>query len=93
MVDFWLDIKEAPGYEVSNTGKVRNSKTHRVLKPHLDRAGGYERVDLNGKHQYVHKLVANRFFACGADNTKKVIHTDGNKRNNFVGNLQIKDRK
>lgn len=93
MVDYWLNIEEAPGYEVSNTGKVRNIKTHRVLKPYLDRPNGYERVELNGKHHYVHKLVANRFFASDVDKTKKVVHIDGNKRNNFLANLEIRDRK
>ncbi len=29
----WRTIVEFPTYEVSNTGKVRNAKTGRVLKP------------------------------------------------------------
>lgn len=83
----WLDIKDAPGYEVSSDGWVRNTKTGRVLKTHLNREGGYERVNIGGKHRYVHKLVADRFYDDDGGDTF-IRHLDGNKRNNHVSNLE-----
>ena len=61
----WLDIKEFPGYEISSDGDVRNSKTGRILKPYLDRPGGYMKVKINGKQIYVLTVVADRFYECG----------------------------
>ncbi|MBR6641746.1 MAG: hypothetical protein IKL08_06100 [Clostridia bacterium] len=83
----WLDIKDAPGYEVSSDGWVRNAKTGRVLKTHLNRKGGYARVNIGGKHRYVHKLVADRFYEDTGEATI-IRHVDGNIMNNHVSNLQ-----
>lgn len=33
MEEFWRTIEEAPNYEISDMGNVRNKKTGRVLKP------------------------------------------------------------
>jgi len=45
-MSYWIDAKNFEGYEVSNDGFVRNKKTRRILKPYLNRKGGYERVDI-----------------------------------------------
>ena len=31
MNEIWKDIEEAPNYEVSNLGRVRNKKTRRIF--------------------------------------------------------------
>lgn len=85
----WLDIREAPGYEISNEGLVRNSHTGRILKTYLDRPNGYEKVKINGQHRYIHKLVAERFYDCNDNNDYIIKHIDGNKRRNYVSNLEI----
>lgn len=85
----WLDIREAPGYEISNEGLVRNSHTGRILKTYLDRPNGYEKVKINGKNKYIHKLVAERFYDCNDNNNYIIKHIDGNKRRNYVSNLEI----
>lgn len=85
----WLDIKKAPGYDVSSDGYVRNHKTGRILKTYLDRSGGYEKVKINGKNEYVHILVADRFYECGVKEGNKVEHIDGNRHKNCISNLRI----
>lgn len=45
-MSYWIDVKNFEGYEVSNDGFVRNKKTGRILKPYLNRKGGYERIDI-----------------------------------------------
>lgn len=88
-MDIWTKIKDAPGYEVSIFGSVRNSKTGRVLKSHLDRPGGYERVNLYGKHRYIHKLIVENIYDRPLGDDEMIRHRDGNKQNNSPQNLKI----
>lgn len=88
-MDVWTKIKDAPGYEVSIFGRVRNSKTGRVLKPHLNRPGGYERVNINGKHRYIHKLMVENIYDCDPQDIEKIRYRDGNRRNNSPQNFKI----
>lgn len=87
MKEFWLDVKDVPNYEVSNLGNVRNKTTGRVLQQMLSRDGGYLRVNIGGKHRYVHRLVADAFFD-GEHDDLDINHIDGDKMNNFIGNLE-----
>ena len=87
----WRQIKDYPKYEVSNTGKVRNAISGRILKPGI-KSNGYPVVVLSNddgrKTKHVHQLVANSF--CHKDEDNLVIdHIDGNKRNNDVSNLRF----
>jgi hypothetical protein len=88
----WMDIKDCPQYEVSNQGDVRNKKTGLILQPHLNKEGGYRRVNIGGKHRYVHRLVAESFYD-GDPKKLDVNHIDGNKENNTLSNLEWVTRK
>lgn len=85
----WETIKEHPNYEISNLGEVRNTRTERVLTPVLN--GGYERVNLDGRLYYVHKLVAEAFRGDFYGDAK-VRHIDGDVRNNEISNLRFTTR-
>ena len=87
MREIWLDIRDHPNYEVSNVGRVRNKKTNRLLKPVLNREGGYYRVSLNGIRYYIHRLVADAFFD-GDHRDMDVNHIDGDRLNNNLSNLE-----
>lgn len=85
----WIVIEDHPNYEVSSCGRVRNRRTGRILKPIVNH--GYERVNLDGRVYYVHKLVASTFFDV-EDTHHQVNHVDGDIRNNNVSNLQWHER-
>lgn len=89
MREAWITIKDAPGYEINEAGKIRNSKTGRILKPHLNRPGGYERVNLNGKHRYVHRLLVENVYEYELDKEEYVRFRSKNKRNIDLNNMKI----
>lgn len=89
--ELWKPIKGYEGlYEVSNQGKVRNTKTQ-TIKVLQRTANGYSQVLLWTKHHakgfLVHRLVAEGFILNerGCDD---VNHIDGNKENNAAENLE-----
>lgn len=88
----WLPIKDHPNYEVNNHGQVRNKRTDKILKPQLNREGGYLRVSIEGTRYYVHRLVADAFFD-GEHSKIDVNHIDGNHQNNDLTNLEWCSRK
>lgn len=97
----WRNVKGYENlYEVSDDGRIRNSKTKRHLKPYgyneLSKGGSgnrYYKVKLysNGgktsKTFVVHRIVATAY--CGNDNNMpEVNHIDGNRANNKASNLE-----
>lgn len=91
MSENWLPIKGWEDlYEVSNLGRVMNSRTGRVLKPRKTR-NSYLQVGLckNGvmKQYYIHRIVAETFIK-NPDGFSDVNHIDENKHNNCVENLE-----
>lgn len=91
-MEIWLKIKNDDGddsrYEVSNEGRIRNTETGRYLKGRLNKKeNGYYRVNVSGKDEYVHRLVAKAFYDCDQPNLE-VNHIDGDKTNNHLSNLE-----
>jgi hypothetical protein len=96
MEEIWKDIKcigsAYSKYEVSNLGRVKNTKTGNILTPQINSRNGYYIVGLSGfdgqhKTVFVHKLVAETFL--GERPYKHDInHIDGNKLNNAIDNLE-----
>ena len=85
----WKQIDESV-YEVSNIGRVRNTKTGNILKGRSAGAG-YHQVQLTiantKKHFYVHRLVAEAF--CNhPDGCNVINHKDNNPSNNNSENLE-----
>lgn len=84
----WVDISEAPGYKVSNLGRVRGK--HHLLSPSPDTIGHLQVIFMvDGKRvcQRVHRLVAQAFIP-NPHNLPVVNHIDGDKANNAAANLE-----
>jgi hypothetical protein len=83
-IEIFKVIKPFPMYEVSSSGKVRNIKTKRYLKPRFN-TSGYLRVNLYKEGRphdiEVHILVARAFF--------EINHKDDDKTNNAVSNFEF----
>lgn len=83
----WMIIQENPLYSISNKGRVKNNKTHRILV--LDDYQTYTRISLNTKkHYYVHRLVYCTFHNDYDLDGYVIDHIDNNPRNNCLENLQ-----
>ena len=87
----WRTIEEAPKYEVSNYGDVRNKKKGTEIKGSIDK-DGYPRVLITNKEgkrvtRFRHRLAAIAFLP-NPDNLPQVNHKDENKLNNNVENLE-----
>ena len=87
------EIKDFPGYYVSNLGNVYSTKYGKELTPLApgDTGHGYLRVELcKGGKRYgkkVHRLVAEAFIL-NPKNLETVNHLDEDKTNNTVDNLE-----
>lgn len=96
----WRPVAEAPGYDVSNLGRVRSWRnggtvsgvrsTPRVLKPQPIPAGHlhvFLRIDGATHPRYVHRLVLTAFVGpCPAG--MEACHADGDPTNNQLRNLR-----
>ena len=90
MQEIWRDVVGFSGlYKISNTGKVMNANTGKLLKPFVD--SGYNKVVLSRgalekKYMKVSKLVATAFIP-NPYNYSHVIHKDRDKLNDYENNL------
>lgn len=86
----WRLIDQISGlYEVSSLGRVRRSKTGRVLRQFRNR-NGYLMVSLwdgrKKQNAYVHRLVATGFHGINVDDD--ACHNDGDRSNNSASNIR-----
>ena len=86
----WREVQLECGAtrSVSNLGRVRTAIG--IIHEGCDsRGGGYLRVQINGKHHYVHRLVALAFLGPPpSENHTMVMHIDSNSANNRADNLE-----
>ena len=89
--EIWKEIKNAPGYIVSQYGRIYNNNKARMELQHNDRAG-YKLVHLRDKHgnrfrAKVHRIVGEAFVP-NPNKKPEINHLDGNKSSNFYKNLE-----
>ena len=75
------------GYEISQSGEVRNKKTGYTLK--LGIRNGYPAINIRRKHYLIHRLVALTWLPPPDDPAKtQVNHKNRDKSNSDVSNLE-----
>ena len=89
-VEEWRGVTLYPIYSISSMGRVKNSKTGRILKQACDK-NGYLRVVLCmnrfRKMYLTHRLVAEAFII-NAENKRTVDHINKTRNDNRVNNLR-----
>ena len=82
----------ADTYEVSNTGRMRNIRTGKILRNAISSDRGYYHTHMSYKKKskafQVHRLVAMAFIGLPDEERNMVNHKDGNGKNNRVKNLE-----
>lgn len=76
---------DTTGYQVLEDGTIIG-KTGKPLKGYV-RPDGYVRVNINGKPEYYHRVVATVLIP-NPENKPYINHVDGNKQNNHPLNLE-----
>ena len=91
-MEYWKEIRDYTGYEVSSYGRIYSNKSGKILKLKSDKYG-YKVVNLYNlkesrkKTQLVHRLVANAFIP-NPKNKPQVNHINFNRSDNKVKNLE-----
>lgn len=91
-MEVWRDVVGYEGvYQVSNFGRIRRSRTGKLLRPGTSRKG-IQNVCLcyksKPKTHMVHRLVALAFLGQPPTERHVVAHNDGNPSNNRLNNLR-----
>lgn len=81
-----MEILNHPRYCISDDGIVYRKETSGLFKLSPDFSNGYARVDLDGKKEYIGKLVLETFDPT-IESNMKVFYIDGDRTNNHLDNL------
>jgi hypothetical protein len=86
--EIWKQIKNNTMYEISNFGKVKNTKTSNILKPIYGPRRIHAYINMNKKKYMISKLVA-EYFIKNDDpiNKTELEYINGNNKNIRYDNL------
>ena len=91
MTERWQTIEGFPNYQVSDCGRCRNRKTKNILKLYYDKSNRTIYIGLYRNHRQhrvsLPRIVYQAFGTEELNKNKKVVHLDGDFRNNQIENL------
>lgn len=88
-MEVWKTVLDAPNYEISKSGLVRNKNTKLILKQRNSEGDSPKVTISKNGHPvtlYVHRMVAEAFNR-RPEGKRIVIHKNGNKQDNTSKNL------
>ena len=92
----WKKIKDFDLYEISSEGEVLWTNRKKIIEPYLE-GGGFAVVSLKSNNnkwttKRIHHLIAEHFIVGYTEKDKwKITHKDGNKMNNSIENIYIRN--
>lgn len=87
--EIWKEFPQNSNYLVSNKGRIKSlSRYEAIILTPTKNVKGYETVKINGKSQYLHKVIIETFVRKVKEN-EEIHHKDTNKSNNSLDNLII----
>lgn len=101
MEEIWQAVEEFPNYLVSNYGYIINRNSNRIIRGRPNDRGYirvtlYSQVEIEdgsmrtvGHTRYLAQLVAQAFFGDWREGLR-VTHNDGDKSNNALWNLKLR---
>lgn len=84
MREEWVTVCGHNDYEINKSGSIRKKGKERCLK--VVYSNGYGKVILDGKTEYVSRLVAKTFLEDAE--SMEVLHKNKNNKDNRVSNLK-----
>ncbi len=91
MTERWQVVEGFPDYQVSDCGRCRNRKTKNILKLYYDKSNRTIYIGLYRNHRQhrvsLPRIVYQAFGTEELNKNKKVVHLDGDFRNNQIENL------
>lgn len=93
-MEIWKPVRDFPSYDCSNYGRIRNIRTQRILKTHINERGYESTTLMRNNEPYtvrVHRIVAETFLGDHPD--LDVRHKDNDRSNNHIDNLYWSNRK
>lgn len=91
--EIWMPCTVHPRYVISNLGRVKNTKTERILKPRISNHGyvrvSWTDIETGKMRDYsVHRLVLFAFGILPLPDQTDANHLDHNRTNNRLSNLE-----
>lgn len=80
-----ITYPELEGHIIYPDGSILNVERNYFLRPSVKTLYGYKCIQTKGRCFYVHKIVADHFIE---GKSECLIHLDGDRGNNCVGNLK-----
>lgn len=81
-----VDIGGHPNYAISKDGVVYRKERSGFFKLKPDYSNGYARVDIDGRKEYIGKIVLET-FGPPREPSQRLFYIDGDKKNNALENL------
>ena len=78
-------LERYPDYEINEKGEIRKKGTNLIRRTYP--VNGHPKIIINGKTEYVSRLVAETYIP-NPDNKTDVNHIDRNTSNNYISNLE-----
>ena len=86
----WVDCYLTNEYEVSNMGRIRDKKSHRIYQGFTDTKKGYQQISIKDKTYFAHRVILQSWLPKENLSEWTVEHKNGIRSDNRLENLEWK---